>query len=272
MSEQAAVVVMGGINSDFLVKGARLPRPGESVLGRVFQEGSGGKGANQAVAASRLGARALLIGKVGTDERGDRVLRRLAAEDVDVLGVKRDDGASTGAAVVVVDDAGEKQIMAALGANGWLSEADVEAAKDAIASANVLLAQLEVPVPAVHQALRLAKGAGLTTVLDPAPAVPLPDDLLRLVDVIRPNASEAETLTGVAVRDRASAKQAAGVLLERGVPAAVVQAGDEGDLLVARDEEILLPRHHVDSVDATGAGRRLCGGSGRGSRRGAAAA
>lgn len=128
------------------------------------------------------------------------------------------------------------------------------AAKRTIALAKVLLAQLEVPVPAVHLALRLAKAGGARTVLDPAPAVPLPENLLNLVDVIRPNASEAETLTGVQVKDRISAERAARVLLGRGVRAVVVQAGHGGDLLVTADEARFLPRLQVESVDATGAG------------------
>jgi ribokinase len=157
-------------------------------------------------------------------------------------------------ALILVDRSGEKQILTALGANRRLTQADVEAAKDTIASAKVLLAQLEVPVPVVAHALGLARAAGLTTVLDPAPAVPLQEKILQLVDVIRPNASEAHILTGIPVRDRASAAAAARILLSRGVGAVVVQAGDAGDLLLTPDEERFLPRLAVKKVDATGAG------------------
>lgn len=154
----------------------------------MFQEASGGKGANQAVAVARLGCRVGLIARVGQDARGDTILRQLSAEGVDVGHVRRDHDAPTGVALILVDRSGEKQILTALGANRRLTEADIRATKDTIASAKVFLAQLEVPVPAVALGLRLARTAGLTTVLDPAPAVPLEEDVLQLVDVIRPKA------------------------------------------------------------------------------------
>jgi ribokinase len=242
------------VNTDYLVKGERLPAPGETLDGEVFQEAPGGKGGNQAVAVARLGCRVALIGRIGADERGRRILDQLADEGVDVTYTHRSDEAPTGVALIMVDHAGEKQILTAPGANRQLTEADVRGAKKTIVASKVLLAQLEVPLPAVRLALRLARAAGVRTVLDPAPAVPLAGDMLKLVDVIRPNASEAETLTGVPVQDRASAAQAARVLLSYGVGAAVVQAGDAGDLLVTPDEEHFLHRIPVESVDATGAG------------------
>jgi ribokinase len=248
------VVVVGGVNTDYLIKGQRLPRRGETLQGETFQEALGGKGANQAVAVARLGCRAGLIACLGGDQRGQTMLDRLAEEGVDVTHVRRDPDGLTGAALIFVDHSGEKQILTALGANHRLTEQDVDGARATIASATVLLAQLEVPVPVVGFALRLARASGVRTVLDPAPAVPLPDDVLRLVDVIRPNSSEAETLTDTPVRDRASATRAAGVLLRRGVGAVVVQAGEEGDLVVTASEERFLPRLPVERVDATGAG------------------
>jgi ribokinase len=248
------VVVVGGVNADYLVKGEGLPRPGETLEGETFQEAPGGKGANQAVAVARLGCRVALIARIGQDDRGTRMLEQLATEGVDGRHVRRDDEAASGVALIMVDHSGEKQILTAPGANRRLTEADVAAAKRTIASSRVLLAQLEVPLPAVTEALRQARAAGGRTVVDPAPAVPLPEDIFRSVDVIRPNASEAETLTGVPVRDRTSAAQAARVLLGRGVGAVVVQAGAAGNLLVTSDEERFFPKIPVESVDATGAG------------------
>jgi ribokinase len=250
----SSIVVVGGVNTDFLVRGPRLPGRGETLEGEVFQEALGGKGANQAVAIARLGGRSRLIARVGAEERGARMLEQLAAEGVDVAAVRRDPDAATGVALILVEHSGEKEILTAPGANRRVTEEDVESAKEVIASASVLLAQLEVPVPVVAHALRLARAAGVRTVLDPAPAVPLPDDVLQLIDVIRPNATEAETLTGVAVRDPPSAKRAAGVLLSRGAGAVIVQAGDGGDLLVAGSEERFFRRLPVARVDATGAG------------------
>jgi ribokinase len=258
-SAEYDVLVLGGANTDYLVKGERLPSPGETLQGEVFQEAAGGKGANQAVAVARLGCRSALVARVGDDERGRRLRDQLAAEGVDVTSVRTDPEAPTGVALILVDRAGEKQILTALGANQRVDQAQVRAAGEAIGSARVFLAQLEVPLPAVALGLRLAREAGVTIVLDPAPARPLSEEVLRLVDVIRPNASEAETLTGIAVRDHDSAARAARNLLSRGVGAVVVQAGQDGDLLVTPEEERLLPRHPVESVDATGAGDAFAG-------------
>jgi ribokinase len=251
------IVVIGGVNTDYVIRGERLPSRGETLQGEVFQEGPGGKGANQAVAIARLGCRVELIARLGEDGRGEAIRRQLAAEGVDVTRIQRDGHAATGVALIMVDHSGQKQILTASGANQRLTEADIHNVKDRVQSARVLLAQLEVPVPAVTLGLRLARAAGVKTVLDPAPAVPLSPDILQLVDVIRPNASEAETLTGVPVRDRNSAAAAARILLERGVGAAIVQAGEAGDLLVTAEEERFFPRFSVESVDATGAGDPL---------------
>jgi ribokinase len=248
------VVVLGGANSDYLVKGERLPRPGETLEGEVFQEATGGKGANQAVGVARLGCRVALIARIGKDDRGARMRDQLVAELVDVSHLCRDDNAPTGVALIMVDRSGEKEILTAPGANRRLNNADVAGAKTIITSCKVLLAQLEVPLSAVKLALELARAAGVKTVLDPAPAVPLSQDILRLVDVIRPNSSEAEMLTSVPVHDRTSAERAARVLLDRGVGAAVVQAGESGNILVTPDEQRFFPRIVVESVDATGAG------------------
>ena len=254
------VVVVGSVNTDFLIRGPKLPSPGETVLGDAFHEGPGGKGANQAVAAARLGGRTALVARLGRDRRGDELADGLKAEGVDLRHVGRDAEAPTGAAVILVDRRGEKEILVAPGANGRMGAADVEAAAEMIQSARVVLCQLEIPLDAVLAACRIARAAGAKTVLDPAPARPLPDELLRLLDVIRPNASEAEGLTGVRVRDRATARQAAEQLLGRGVGAVAVQAGDEGNLLVWAGGECWLPKLPVKSVDATGAGDAFAAG------------
>ena len=254
------VVVVGSVNTDFLALGPKLPSPGETVLGDEFHEGPGGKGANQAVAAARLGARTALVARLGRDRRGDELADRLAAEGVDLRHVERDPDAPTGAAIIMVDRRGEKEILVAPGANGRMGVADVDAAAGMIQSARVVLCQLEIPLEAVLTACRIARTAGVKTVLDPAPARPLADDLLRLLDVIRPNASEAETLTGVKVHNRATARKAAKHLLDRGVGAVAVQAGDDGNLLVWADGECWMPKLPVKSIDATGAGDAFAAG------------
>jgi ribokinase len=251
--------VVGGANTDFLVRGTELPGPGDTAEGEEFQEGPGGKGANQAVAAARLGARVAFVGRVGADARGDALVRALDAEGVDTRHVVRDAAAATGVALVQVGKGGEKQILTAPGANRRLGTDDVHAASSLIRSARVVLLQFEAPAETVEAVVRLAHDAGALVVLDPAPPAPVSDDVLRRVHVIRPNAAEAEALTGVHVDQRNSAYRAAEHLLERGVRAVVVHAGSEGDLLVWDDEtgrrrDSFLPRLPVDAVDATGAG------------------
>jgi ribokinase len=253
-------VVVGGANFDYLARGPALPRPGETVQGERLLEGPGGKGANQAVAAARLGARVALVARVGADDRGRALLDHLRDDRVDTAHVRSDPAAGTGVALVQVDRRGQKQIMAVPGANLGLTVADVRAAAGTIEAARVLLVQLEIPLECVAEAIRIARRAGARVVLDPAPPTALPDELLGLVDVIRPNASEARALTGIRVSDRASARRAAQALLERGVGAAAVSAGARGNLLVWAGGECWLPKIPVEAIDATGAGDAFAAG------------
>ncbi|MDB6034310.1 MAG: ribokinase [Verrucomicrobiales bacterium] len=254
------VVVIGGINTDYLVRGTRLPRAGETVDGKEFLEAPGGKGANQAVAAARLGARVAFAGCVGNDARGTALLRGLKAEGIHTAGATRASKAPTGVALIMVEAGGEKQILVAPGANHALSVTDLEKAKRLLGSTRVLLIQFEVPMKATLWAARLARAAGACVVLDPAPPAQASRDLLSLVDVVRPNASEAEALTGLKVKDVRSARRAAEKLLAQGIKLVATQAGDEGDLLVWNGGEKLLPRIKVKSVDATGAGDAFAAG------------
>ena len=247
------LIVFGGANTDYLIRGPQLPAPGSTVDGQEFQEAPGGKGANQAVAAARLGARVAFIGKVGGDARGRALLDGLQAEGVRIEGALADAGAATGVALIMVDAQGEKQIMTAPGANHQLTVEDVSRASALIARARVALLQLELPLPAVEAAARLSRAAGAIVVLDPAPPRELPEELLRDVHVIRPNAAEAEVLTGVRVDDPDAARRAAQNLLRRGVGAALIGAPG-GSLLVSPEAELWLPQLDVKVVDATGAG------------------
>lgn len=248
------VVVVGGANYDYLVRGSHLPGPGDTVQGETFQEAPGGKGANQAVAAARLGARVAFVARIGTDPHGDQIMERLAAEGVNTTRVIHDSDAPTGVALVQVSEQGEKQILVAPGANRRLNMADIERAAPALETTHILLTQLEISLESVKAAVRLGGGSQAQIVLDPAPPLDLPDEFLRMVDVVKPNAGEAESLTGVKVQDRNSARKAAQQLLERWVKVVAIQAGDEGDLLVWPEREQWLPRLLVESVDATGAG------------------
>ncbi len=248
------VVVVGGANTDYLVRGPRLPGPGETAQGDEFQEAPGGKGANQAVAAARLGARVAFVGRVGSGDRGDQVLARLHQEGVDTHYVVRDHSTYTGVALVMVAESGEKQILAASGANRHLSIADVQAAAEAIRHAKVVLTQLETSLEITETVARLGHEAGAKVLLDPSPPVGLPDELLHQIAVIKPNSREAQALTGIEVKDRTTAHRAAEALLRRGVGAVAVQAGEEGNLIVWREGEMFMAKVPVKSVDATGAG------------------
>jgi ribokinase len=247
------VVVVGGANTDYLVRGPSLPRPGRSVEGDVFRQGPGGKGANQAVAAARLGASVALVACIGSDDRGDAILSRLAEEHVDSAAVRRDRRSETGAVLVMVDASGEKQTMFAPGANHKLAARDIAAAGEVIANARVLLVQLEVPVETVGTAVRLARASGARVVLDAAPPRPLPEELLQDVHVLRSNSVEAEALTGIEIVDGASARQAAANLMRRGVQAAIIGAPG-GNLLLSAEWELWFPHYPVQTVDTTGSG------------------
>ena len=248
------IVVIGGVNMDYLVRGKKLPEPGETVMGDLFQEAPGGKGANQAVAATRLGARVALVSRVGVDRRGQEIMKALRDEGVNTDFIVRDKEEPTGVALIMVGQGGEKKILTAPGAKRELSVNQIQRAAAAIQSSRILLVQLGVPLEAVQLAVHLAHEAGAKVILDPSPPISLPDDLMRMVRLIKPNASEAEALTGVETRDRNSAREAAKRLLERGVAAVAVQAGDEGNLILTSEEEHWFPEIPVQSIDATGAG------------------
>jgi ribokinase len=253
------VVVVGSVNTDYTIIGPRLPTPGATIQGSEFRIGPGGKGANQAVAAVRLGARTALLARVGKDERGAFSLQQLQLAGVDTLALLRDGQAVTGAALVMLAESGEKQILSAPGANQELSPTDVANAGPLLARAKVVLLQLEIPMATVEAAARIGRAAGARVVLDAGPAAPLTEELLRDVHVIRANAGEAEILTGVRVEDALSARRAAKNLLRRGAGAACVGAPG-GNLLVTPEHELWLPHITVRAVDATGAGDALSAG------------
>jgi len=253
------VIVVGGIDSDYLIRGKTLPPPGQTVEGEVFLEGPGGKGANQAVGAARLGARVAIVGRVGLDSRGEAIVEYLRRERVGTQYIVHDEHVETGAALIMLDHRGQKQILTVPGANAELTMYDVLRAERAIRTARVLLVQLEVPIGAVEEALRIARAYGLRTILDPAPPRLLEKSILQKVDLIKPNAQEAEILTGIKVIDRSTARLAADRLLCEGVQAVAIQAGGEGNLLVWPGGEYWFPKIPLEAIDATGAGDAFAG-------------
>jgi ribokinase len=252
-SQQLDVVVVGSANTDYTVRGKRLPKPSETAQGDQFLIAQGGKGANQAVAAARLGARVALIARVGNDDRGDAVFKQLRNEDVDTEYVIRDNEMPTGAAVIQVEESGEKQIFMAPNANSKLTVQDVQKSTF-LRNARIIVTQLEIPFETVLEVVKIGHETGAKIVLDPAPSIKLSDDFLQRITLIKPNSKEAEGLTGIKVTDQNSARNAANRLIGSGVHAVAIQAGDEGNLLKWQEGEVWLPKVPVNSVDATGAG------------------
>lgn len=256
---QPRIVVVGSLNMDLAIRVARRPAPGETLLGESFGMFVGGKGFNQAVAAARMGAQVTMIGRTGEDDFGRRLRQALAEAQIDARHVARDAESGSGVAVPIIDAEGDNSIIVIPGANMRLSVADVERAADAIASADALLLQLETPLDAAARAAELGRAAGVRTLLNPAPARPLPDELLRHIDVLTPNESETQILTGITVDDERAAMRAADALLRRGVGMVVLTLGARGALLAQGDRRELIPGYTVPVVDTTAAGDAFCG-------------
>lgn len=248
------VVVVGSSNTDMVVQMPSLPTPGETVLGGEFVQVAGGKGANQAVAAARLGAAVTFVARVGDDALGALAIENFQRDHIRTEHVRRDPERPSGVALIMVDGRGENMIAVASGANNALSTADVDAASDAISTAAVLLLQLETPIGTVKHAARLAKAKGATVILNPAPAQKLDRELLQHVSVLTPNEKEAEALTGILPVDLASASRAAEVLQEQGVGSVVITMGERGAFVKTSEGEELVPGKRVKAVDTTAAG------------------
>ena len=256
----ATVTVVGSLNMDLVARAPRIPLPGETIIGGGFRTVPGGKGANQAVAAARLGAQVSIVGRVGRDAFARSLLEAMIAAGVDHAFVGQDPQAATGIALIVVDDSGENSIVVAPGANMCLSPADVAAAERAIAAADVCLLQLEIPLESVTRAAEVAQAHGVTVILNPAPARLMPAALLSLVDVLVPNESEAALLTGHPVDDQATAEAAAGALRAMGVGTVILTLGELGALLARDGKAEHFPAFAVTPVDTTGAGDAFLGG------------
>ncbi|MCQ9423283.1 ribokinase [Pseudomonas sp. LJDD11] len=258
---QEQVVVIGSLNMDLVVRAPRLPRPGETLTGRSFVTVAGGKGANQAVAAARLGSQVAMIGCVGDDGYGRQLRDALLDEGIDCQGVCCVPGVNTGIASILVDEHGQNAIVIVAGGNGELLPASVERFDALLASAKVVVCQLEVPLATVEYSLRRARELGCTVILNPAPASePLPAHWYGLIDYLIPNESEAQALSGLPVSSVAEAEAAAGVLLSAGVANVIVTLGGQGVLWVNESGVQQSAAHRVSAVDTTAAGDTFVGG------------
>ncbi|MDT3720986.1 ribokinase [Pseudomonas oryzihabitans] len=255
------VVVIGSLNMDLVVRTPRLPKGGETLAGHAFATAPGGKGANQAVAAARLGAQVAMIGCVGADPYGDFLTRSLVQEGIDCRGVSVANDVPTGIASILVDDQGQNAIVIVAGGNGELSVAHLQAQEALLAKAKIVIAQLEVPLATVGGALARARALGKTVILNPAPATgPLPADWYAHIDYLVPNESEASLLTGLPVDNREQAEAAARQLIAAGARQVLLTLGSQGLLQVTAEGCRHHPATPVQAVDTTAAGDTFLGG------------
>jgi ribokinase len=257
------ILVVGSLNMDLVVQMPAIPRPGETLLGGKFATFPGGKGANQAVAAARLGAQVSMVGRVGSDAFGEQMLQIIRNEGIDTRFVGVDLQSATGVALITVDAQGQNSISVASGANFTLTAEDVRQAWEQIPEVDLLVMPLETPMDTICTAAQIARQRQVRVILNPAPAQDLDESLLRLIDVIVPNESETERLTGQAIKDQEDARKAGAELIKRGVANAVLTLGESGALLVEGGSEgpvfEFIPAFQVRVVDTTAAGDAFVG-------------
>jgi ribokinase len=254
----AKILVVGSLNMDLVVQMPAIPRPGETLLGGRFATFPGGKGANQAVAAARLGAQVTIVGKVANDAFGKQLLQVIQAEGIETRYVGIDPNNATGVALITVDAKGQNSISVASGANFALTVDEVKLAWEQVSPVDMLVMPLETPMDTILIAAKLAKACGVRVILNPAPAQELEEELLRSVDVIVPNKSEVEHLTGRAIHNQEDALQAAVMLMRRGVRSVVLTLGEKGALIIEgrpnQPKHHYLPAHKLQTIDTTAAG------------------
>ena len=248
------ILVVGSSNTDMVIKAAHLPRPGETILGGTFFMNPGGKGANQAVAIARLGGPVTFICKTGSDIFGHQSQQLFEEEGINTSYVFSDSGNPSGVALITVDEKAENCIVVASGANANLLPSDLEKAEEAIERADLVLMQLEVPMETVCFVADIAWQKGKKVILNPAPAHPLPADLLRHLYLITPNETEAEMITGVKITDESSAGEAARALSGMGVQHVIITLGSKGALIYSNGKAEMVPALKVEAVDTTAAG------------------
>ena len=248
------IVVVGSTNMDMVIKTNHIPVPGETVLSGLFFMNPGGKGANQAVAVARLGGNTSFIGKVGNDIFGKQSAQLFDKEGIDTRYLLSDEKLPSGVAMIIVDQRGENSIVVASGANANFFPSDLESALDEIANADILLMQLEIPMETISFVAEYAASKNTKVILDPAPANELSQELLNHIDIITPNQTEAEMLSGIKISNIEVAKKASRIIYEKGVKNVIITMGNLG-AVVCQDGEIhLIPAPQVEAVDTTAAG------------------
>ena len=253
------IVVVGSSNVDLTIFNDTFPKPGETIFGKHFDLGFGGKGANQAVAARRCGAWVGMVSKVGSDLFGPATIDNFRLQGIDTTYVRVEDGISSGVAPIFVDSSGQNRIVVIKGANDTLSPADVDAASPLLVEADTILLQLEIPLATVYHTIRFAKSNGIRCIVNPAPAQPLDFSQIAPADYFVPNESEAEAITGIPVHNVDEAKRCARELLDRGLAKVIITLGARGALLATPECQELIPAFKSDPIDSTGAGDAFIG-------------
>ena len=259
MPRQPFIAVVGSANVDLTTFYDSFPKLGETVFGKRFDLGFGGKGANQAVAARLCGANVAIVAKVGNDLFGPATIKNFQSLGIDASCVRIADGVSSGVAPIFVDPNGENRIIVVKGANDLLAPQDVDAAAPLLRGAQAIVLQFEIPLPTVYYAARFAKSNGIRCIVNPAPAQPVDFEQLRGVDYFIPNESEAETITGMPVHTAGDAKDCARYLLEQSLRRVIITRGERGCVWASNEDTELLPSFEVQSVDTTGAGDAFIG-------------
>ncbi|HVU94390.1 MAG TPA: ribokinase [Puia sp.] len=253
------ILVIGSSNTDMVAKTTHLPVPGETVLGGDFLMAPGGKGANQAVAAARMGGNVTFIAKLGNDIFGKQAITQYAQENIDTKHIVTDPAHPSGIALITVDAHGENCIVVASGANAHLTPHDIQKAEKEMGNASCILMQLEIPLETVQYVVKKAVEKNIPVILNPAPAQPLPDELLKQIHILTPNQKEAEMLTGIPVIDKPAAEAAAKALAEKGVHTVIITLGKSGALILDQGQIEWVPAPEVHAVDTTAAGDVFCG-------------
>jgi ribokinase len=254
------LTVIGSINMDLVVTAPEIPKVGETILGRDFNQYPGGKGANQAVAAAQLDMPVCFLGCVGDDSYGSTMINSMSKSGIDVSRIKQIKDCSTGIAVISVNDKGQNNIVVVGGANSFVDEKYIDDNIEVISKSEVVLCQMEIPIPTVEYAFSKAKELGKTTILNPAPATEISDKLIGLTDILVPNEHELQRLTGASTDSTKGISDAAKIMLDKGVKILIVTLGKRGCGVFTREESSWYPAYEVKAVDSTAAGDSFIGG------------
>lgn len=254
------ICVLGSMNMDVVLKVNRMAKVGETIFATELNNIPGGKGANQAVACSRLGANVYMISKVGIDGNGEVLVKELVKDKINVDFVFEDEKHPTGTAIITVDKEANNSIIVASGANMCIDKSEIIRAADVIKESDIIISQFETPIEATIEAFKIAKGNKKITILNPAPAKDVHEELLKYTDIIIPNETEAYELTGIEVKDLEDAKKVAEKLIEKGVKCAIITLGAKGAAVVTKENAEVIPAYRVKAVDTTAAGDSFIGG------------